>query len=287
MINIRYVEQSAAVVPQESGMAGLYKAIAYAAKKSHLSEGVTQKTDFEMVQMLINRGHTACLEFGSVYLTLPLHKMNWSFLGHRTWCKVRFHNFKWYISTNYRYIYERNLDKYLEYMCDPTEYHHKRFTIDATTSIHCYKDITRHRVFSFNIESTRFCNYTKDRFNKEIKVIIPVNSPFKPDDTYCLNRIEKVSTQDMPKPWIEFTKSMCNAAIGYFKMISNNFTAQDAAKVLPQNTKGEMCMCGFEKDWNHFFDLRLYGKRGAPLPEVKHLAGLIYNEIKPLMNNGQ
>lgn len=38
-------------------------------------------------------------------------------------------------------------------------------------------------------------------------------------------------------------------------------------------------MTGFESDWKHFFDLRLYGKTGKPHPDMEYLAKLIYDKF--------
>ena len=52
---------------------------------------------------------------------------------------------------------------------------HEKITIRMTCDIGVYKDLTRHRIASFSIESTRYCNYGKDKFDNQIKFIEPVN----------------------------------------------------------------------------------------------------------------
>ena len=60
------------------------------------------------------------------------------------------------ITTNYRVLVENGWLDDLQYLCEPTEYHEKRVTVRFTADIHFYKDTTRHRVFSWAIESTRY-----------------------------------------------------------------------------------------------------------------------------------
>lgn len=61
----------------------------------------------------------------------------------------------------------------LNFLCDPTEYHIKRYTVKFVTSIGICRDFLRHRKMSFLNESTRYCAYNKGKFNSEITYIIP------------------------------------------------------------------------------------------------------------------
>ena len=92
---------------------------------------------------------------------------------------------------------------------------------------------------SFCQESTRYCNYSKDKFGNELTCIIPDKESWKGNDAYyqmlnCLDEIEQV----------------------YMKALEEGVTPQIARSILPNALKTEICMCGFEEDWKHFFDLR-------------------------------
>ena len=79
-----------------------------------------------------------------------------------------------YISTNARVIQENNLHDLLKYLCSPTEYHEKRYCVKFVCSRAISHELVRHRKMSFIQESQRYVNYSKNKFNKEIKFIKPL-----------------------------------------------------------------------------------------------------------------
>ena len=124
------------------------------------------------------------------------------------------------------------------------------------------------RVFSFCQESQRYCNYSKDKFGNDVAFIIPtwVN-------TLCPNREnEGPSIADM-----EWSNAMMNAEASYFILLREGWKPQQAREVLPNSTKTELIMTGFDSDWEHFFRLRC---SPAAHPMMQDLA----NEIKEQIN---
>ena len=213
--------------------------------------------------------------------------------------------FEIYITTNLRVIVENHWEDDLKYVCEPTKYHKKRYTLACTTALHCYKDLTRHRVFSFAIESTRYCNYSKDKFGGELSFIVPTwyskeneryfkkynTLPVCDDDKYgsCLPEMyyksgSDPSMQDVlnwtPDDYLKFNCLI--AEWNYNHLIKEGWQAQQAAEVLPQCIKGDMIITGFEDDWKHLLNLRYYGTTGAPHPMVKELAALMKEELEKL-----
>lgn len=123
------------------------------------------------------------------------------------------------------------------------------------------------RVFSFCQESQRYCNYSKDKFGKDVTFIIPnwVN-------THCPNKKnEGFSVTDM-----EWSTAMLNAEASYFILLREGWKPQEAREVLPNSTKTELIMTGFESDWQKFFELRC-SKAAHPL--MRELASLIKSKI--------
>ena len=112
------------------------------------------------------------------------------------------------------------------------------------------------RVFSFAQESTRYCNYSKDKFGKELTFIKP--SWWKEED----NEVATLYIQ----PW----RNIENC---YLTLIENGIKPQDARAILPNALKTEVVMTGFESDWDHFFELRC---AKAAHPDMQKLA----NELK-------
>ena len=119
------------------------------------------------------------------------------------------------------------------------------------------------RAFSFCQESQRYCNYSKDKFSNELTFIIPnwVN-------TNCPNKeSEGPSIADM-----EWSTAMMNAEVSYFNLLKESWKPQEAREVLPNSTKTELIITGFESDWEHFFRLRC---SPAAHPMMQELASLI------------
>lgn len=113
---------------------------------------------------------------------------------------------------------------------------HKRISIKITTDRGVTHELVRHRLASFSQESTRYCNYAKDKFGNEITVIEPVG----------LN-------EGMREAWIKGIEA-CEKA--YFEMLENGATPQIARSVLPNSLKTEICITASIEEWKLIFDLR-------------------------------
>ena len=174
--------------------------------------------------------------------------------------KVNTDNKYAYVTMNYRHIIENNWLDDLKYLCEPTEYHEKRICVRYTSDIHFYKDVTRHRLFSYAIESTRFCNYIKQKFGSSVSFAIPI----------WLKEEEQE----------EFEEDLKTIESIYFKWINKGWQPQQAAYFLIQGTKAEIIMTGFASDYNHFFDLRSeIAKTGKPHPTIAELVEPLRQEF--------
>lgn len=160
------------ILEQPSGLNGMYKQIELAGRTCYRSEDkITEDSARDFVDRMINSGHGAMLEHGTVYLRCDFKVGTPSNAeAYSLWS--RYINNKYSvalqiqpnspipdgytaITTNLRVLVENNWMDDLKYICEPTEYHEKRVTVRFTSDIHFYKDTTRHRVFSWAIESTR------------------------------------------------------------------------------------------------------------------------------------
>ena len=171
----------------------------------------------------------------------------------------------WAITTNLRVMIEHFAPEYIEeliekYLCEPTEYHVKRVTVKFTCDRGVSHEFVRHRVFSFAQESTRYCNYTKDKFGNEITFIEPCWDMQSDERKLFLLQLEQAQNV-------------------YNALISSGWTPQQARAILPNSLKTELVMTGFVDDWNHFFDLRARGTTGAPHPQAKELAEPLLTEF--------
>ena len=115
---------------------------------------------------------------------------------------------------------------------------HEKITVRMVCDIGVYKDLTRHRFGSFSIESTRYCNYGKDKFDNEIKFIKPCNIEEGTDEyaewQWCLSQIEE----------------------SYMKMTALGCTPDQMRMILPHSTAAEVCMTANIREWRHILDLR-------------------------------
>ena len=272
---MKLIKPSVEILEQGPGIQGVYDTIAQAAATCYKSETKTGEHAKAFVDKLIANKHYAMLEFGTVYLDVPesddfvkYHENPYSHM-HLT------NHLTFAVTTNYRVIVENGWGDDLKYMCEPTQYHIKRHTAKFITSIGVGREFTRHRAFSFAQESTRYCNYGRDRFYRQVTFIIPSWSNSIGEGEYSHPfRVDECEPKEFILSW------WCHEAEKfYLDMLDEGATAQEAREVLPLCTKSELCMCGFESDWKHFFDLRLRGTTGKPHPDAQYCAKLLHNKF--------
>ena len=280
---MKFIKPKVEYLPQSEGINGIYKQIEHCARTCYKSEDkITENSAEKFVKKMIENKHTAMLEHGTVYLmfTMDYEKMKTvnKYIRNPYSCYTTDYKF-YYVTTNLRTLIENEWLDDLKYICKPTEYHKKRYTFKFTTDIGTARELTRHRVFSFAQESTRYCNYSKDRF-KGVGFIIP--------SWLEMNELELADKSDL-EGWLTvndpsikqtmFMESCWRSEEAYLNLIKNGATAEQARQVLPLSTKTELCMTGFESDWQHVFDLRYKGTTGKPHPDMKYLMGLLVDEL--------
>ena len=284
---MKFIKPSVEILEQGPGIQGIYDAIAQAAATCYKSEAKTGEGAKAFVDKLIANKHYAMLEFGTVYLAMepdtifPIEANPWAKYRYNPYssgaylCEVNGER-RVAVTTNYRVLVENGWLDDLQYLCEPTEYHKKRHTARFIISIGTGREFTRHRVFSFAQESTRYCNYSKDKFDKQVSFIIPSWSNSIGEGEYR-GPLRYDETDDK-----EYMFSYgCHMAEGFYKdMILAGASPQEAREVLPLATKSELCMCGFEEDWAHFFELRKDGLTGKPHPDAYQAASMLWEKFK-------
>ena len=174
-----------------------------------------------------------------------------------------------YVTMNYRHIIENNWLKDLEYICEPTEFHEKRVTVHFVCDRGVSHEFVRHRVFSFAQESTRYCNYSKDKFGNQITFIQPswitLDKEIAPINELCF----LTKQYDMDDPNLRYLASLVEANHTYALLLNKGWVPQQARAVLPNSLKTELVMTGFVSDWKHFFELRC---DSAAHPQARELA---------------
>ena len=265
----------------------LFKHIELCGRTCYKSEDkITEDSCHKFVDMLKKHAHGAMLEHGTVYLTIPKADIEEAIeygkiafdvvdelksIQMMRLSSLRTHPLPHsktiscgeyvYITTNYRVIVERDIEFIMnKYQTEPTEHHIKRRTFKITCNRGVSHEFVRHRVFSFAQESQRYCNYSKDKYGKEITFIEPIWHEGLSQEPH-----KKVNIYD----WMDCMET-CERT--YFYLLESGLTPQLARGVLPNDIKTELIMTGFESDWEHFFKLRCANDAH---PEAKYIADMI------------
>lgn len=269
---------------QPSSLEGVYKQIERVGRVCYKSEDkITEDSAKSFVDRMIKSGHGAMLEHGTIYLKAEGTDLLYNELMNKyrqnPYSKVGFtlaeDKVLTYITTNLRVLVENGWMDDLKYICEPTEYHEKRVTVRFVCDRGVSHEFVRHRVMSFAQESTRYCNYSKDKFNNELTFIQPC---WLDDERLKLYGPYHTVIRDK-SPESIFIASLNNAEKDYIDLIDLGWKPQEARAVLPNALKTELIVTGFVSDWNHFFDLRARGITGAPHPQAKELAEPLMEEF--------
>lgn len=281
---MKLIESKAELILQPEGLEGIYKQIEFCGRTCYKSEDkITENSAKGFVERMIKSNHTAMLEQGTVYLDLPNSARDFDAVLSYSLNKYsrlivfkgedRIHN---YVTTNYRVLVENGWLDDLKYVCEPTQYHEKRYTMKFITDRGVSHELVRHRVFSFAQESTRYCNYSKDKFGNEITFIIPSWCNFEPAQ---IEEYERGDYRHSSVREYALLSGLSEAENHYMTMLSDDCTPQQARQVLPNAIKTEICVTGFASDWRFFFDLRYYGETGKPHPDMELLASKARDEF--------
>jgi thymidylate synthase (FAD) len=319
------IRPSYEIIEQGTGLQGIYDIIEKCGKVSYKSEAKGGETAKKFVEARTNEGHGAVLEFGTVYLCIeeppvgvdengrPTGLKDWGatqsivrFYNSNKYSKIgALYNSKWYITTNYRVLVENNRLDDLKYLCEPTEYHEKRYAVKFITDIGVGREFLRHRVMSMVQESTRYVNYMKEKFGKQVTFVIPPwipstvlaegeNISWWDGDWVDMNKMTIVKYGSKKRDRIDHWLFALNAAEDAYTVLTNDWShvegtpedqkvpwlAQQARGVLPLATKTEFVLCGFKDAWVHFFCLRTdIAATGKPHPQAQELANPLKDEF--------
>lgn len=151
---------------------------------------------------------------------------------------------------------------------------HYNITVRLTNDRGVSHEEVRHRIASYAQESTRYCNYTKDKFDSEI-TYIDIQGGIELDP-----KVSKLSADIQAKIYDEWVKACLDAERHYNNMISLGATPQIARSVLNNSTKTEICITMNLREWRHFFKLRC-----APSahPQMREIAIMLLKAFKTLI----
>ena len=306
---MKLIKQSFEFINQtDFSLVGIKKHIERCARVSYKSQDKITDTSYEkFVNMLESRGHDRPLEFGTVHLKMPESEFR-SLIDILT--SSRTYNDSWmhykvvetweegytvYVTTNYRYyklMWNQmiTLSKYFDKT--DSEHYPKRYTVHMILDRGVMDEFRTHVGLSHLAESTRYCNYSKDKFGNELTFIKPcwLNVP-EGKYNHCIMvsknspdiRIECVGSDEIGKYYnIEedeglFLNGLVQSELTYLHLINNKkWTPQQARSILPLGIKSELISCGFEDAWENFFK-----RRDAPdaHPMAQEIANPMHKEF--------
>lgn len=242
---------------------------------------------------MIAADHTAMLEHGTVYLKGAVENLVNRYANNR-FSRIHVKDGIAYVTTNLRVVAENKWMEDLVCFCEPTSHHEQRITVHFTTQVGVTREFNRHRANSMAEQSTRYCNYSKDKFGGEIAINLPEWIKKEADCKKIYQELnhnllkqlcqELVIEKDQQAwsavdNWL-FANLACEYA--YLNLISLGRKPQEARVVLPLDINTELVHTAFVCDWKHFFDLRALGTTGAPHPDAKAIAAPLFEEFKRL-----
>lgn len=286
---MRLIKPSYEIIEQGPGLQGIYDIIERCGKTSYKSEVKGGEIAKKFVEARTKEKHGAVLEFGTVYLkihlTEELEQDIIPIVSFYSWNKYskcididldEGMGYDFYITTNYRVLVENNRLDDLKYLCEPTEYHEKRYAVKFTTDIGVGREFLRHRVMSMVQESTRYVNYNKEKFGEQCTFVIPPWIDLPECEDLAFWDGDWVDMKNMKIIYPDGKTRTCawlwalDFAETQYKVLTNDWShidgvpeeekapwqAQMAREVLPLATKTELVLCGFKDAWVHFFRLR-------------------------------
>lgn len=201
------------------------------------------------------------------------------------------------ITTNLRVIIENDWLDDLKFIANDISNHVKRYTFSFITNLGVSRELNRHRCHSISEESTRYCNYSKDKFGNGLTFIIPewldleecniddtdkdfihLPNQYRFDGTLA-NLVDGDKNLTVEGEWLA---ANVRAQIHYLNLLKKGWKPQQAREVLPLSLKTQVVHTAFEDDWKDFIALRSDGISGAPHPNIKVLADKVKELIEQM-----
>ena len=296
---MKLINQSVQLVTEENPL----KCIELAGRVSHKSEDrITEDSHKVFIKQMLKLGHTATLEFGSVYLQCPnltiitrYYDYDISNFVESPYIHIEYSKSDVRIYSNLRVILNKfpelfvdiihkSLPEKVELFTPSNDDPYKRYTFKIICNRGVSHELVRHRVFSFLQESTRYCNYSKDKFSNELNIINPFNN--------------FINTNPDIQAYYKIALSVFEKDYNYLTSRTEALKAQEARGILPNDLKTELYMCGFLKDWvGHnveTYAIDIFGesidvttrlgfdtlrRHASAHPQAREIAELIFEEL--------
>jgi len=298
---MKFIEPEVHVLCQEHTVSGALKMSEYAARTCYAS---TDKMDWKggedktrtFIDGLIKSGHGEPLECNAIYLKWDMVKEDYDHNRYtrylmNEYSRVRTYegDTNCYVTTNYRVLVDNGwYDNDCIYICEPVEGKHEpRISVLFKTQIVIASEINRYRKNSKGQRSSRYCNFSKEKFGNEINISMPVDEDITKENIDEAH--ERYKREDVagtlfeefmgnsllesvhPIDYWMFANSICEFC--YMKLTSRfGWKAQRARRILPLDTHTEMVHTAYLSDWKHFLAQRADETTGPVHPDLKIIA---------------
>jgi len=166
-------------------------------------------------------------------------------------------------------ITEESASKFVEMICKRNHesvLEHFSFSVRFICDRGVSHELVRHRLASYSQESTRYCNYSKDKFGNELTFIRPLWFPYDEDSSNEAIEIWKVS--------------LITSENAYFNLLKEGWTPQQARSVLPNSLKTEIITTANLREWKHILELRT---STAAHPQIRQIMIPLQNELRSII----
>ena len=312
-------------MPQEPGLIGAYKQIEKVGRACWASERyITEHSYKTFVEGLMEREHNAPLEHGTIYLVYmvgsPMYDTSYMLnisdinkfktnpyskvVEKRYDVAAEAKNDNWifefianygpstvyYITTNLRVIVENfnkdNRQRVLDHIVNvPYKEHEIRITVHFTCQRAISAEFNRHRKNSMMERSSRYCNFSMDKFGNEIGIVKPnwvINDTPNLDFMDYIKTLNNHGNNEWSKfdYWV-FANLACEWS--YMNLIELGTKPEEARDILPMGLQTELYHTAFISDWIHFFKLRAWTSKGnKPHPAARKLASMVLDHFVEL-----
>lgn len=287
--------------------------IGYAASICYASN---KKGTIERLEQLWKNGHKSVFRHGTRYYIIPSYYYNQSIID--SWRFSPYCGFYQdsstqlvFLSINEQYYIERpymtdfaacevnelafiSEAKKLDDVSFKNVLNLVRIAFEITTQISTSRELNRVSPNNICEQSTRYCNFSNDKFGNEITICQPywfdilqekeeININF---ENLSTNNIEIIKEEYVCAGFIvQYLLSCLEAEKYYIKATrEGRIKAEDARGILPLDTATKCIYTYRIEEWNHIFDLRYFGKTGKPHSNAKIIGEKIYNRINEFMN---
>ena len=322
---MKILESTVSIMPQEPGLIGAYKQIEKVGRACWASENLITEDSYKtFVEGLMQREHNAPLEHGTIYLVYmvgsPMYDTSYMLnisdinkfktnpyskvVEKRYDVAAEAKNDNWifefvanygsstvyYITTNLRVIVENfnkdNRHRVLYHIVNvPHKEHEVRITVHFTCQRAISAEFNRHRKNSMMERSSRYCNFSMDKFGNEIGIVKPdwvINDTSNLDFMGYMRSLFYHNSDEWTKfdYWV-FANLACEWS--YMNLIELGAKPEEARDILPMDLHTELYHTAFISDWIHFFKLRAWTSKGnKPHPEARKLARMIFDKFVEL-----